>query len=913
MLSISAIRRGAESYYLDLDRTDYYAKEGDSRGRWQGRALESIGLRAGNEVEPEALKHLMRGLSPDGRRPLCQNAGRSDHHAGWDLTFSAPKAVSTVWSQAGPELRRAIEECQRKAVSAAIDYLETDVALTRRGKGGREHVPVAGLVVARFDHGTSRTQDPQLHSHVLVKNVTLGSDGKWRTLYAKPIFEAKMTAGALYRADLARGLQEIGLRVERDKNLFTLPDVPKALIARFSTRRREIEEALGAASADARSSERAALLTRSRKKHVPREELLGRWREEGQKAGFVSESILRTIVLSPDRELARVSRDALHSLATEQSYFSSLELLRRLAEHAPGTGLGCDDLRQACSSLLSSSPEIVRLGSMDGKPLFTTRETLNTERKMLGQVRESLDARMPLPDEPTVTSAIRRTEKKLGASLSDEQRAAVLHITQRHGSIQVVTGVAGSGKSALLEAAKIAWEGAGYRVVGTALAGKAADSLQAATGIQSTTLARLLLPTQEKTLLQAYIAAQKAALRNVLHGGFQSTNAFLKYVEKAKQPGKLRITSRVETARDAYAAAKDASGHTWLGFRSTKAFLRHMERVETRAIEVDSKTVLVLDEASMVDTVRMAKLIEEVRKAGAKLVLVGDHGQLQAIGPGGAFAAITKEIGAANLTEIQRQREEWARDAVKKAGAGETLAALREYAGRGCLHVADGRDDAMRALIRDWTTTGAEAPEKNLILTGTRSDATQLNRMAQQARLERGALSYEGVLHRGETLREGDRVLFSRNSSLIDVKNGQLGTIEVLDPTRRQLSVRLDSGQVARFRLADYEHIQLGYSVTTHKAQGSTTENAFVLMGSMQDREISYVQLSRARGQTRLYVDRLLAGDSLSELAKRAGTSHVKELAVTRLEPGLGGVGATKSQSLPSEPPDLAHEEEIRR
>jgi conjugative relaxase-like TrwC/TraI family protein len=882
MLSISPIRRGGEAYYLKLGPEDYYAKGGEPPLRAYGKALEGLGLRSGDAVSADSLRNLFRGYSPDGGTPLCQNAGRESHHPGWDLTFSAPKAVSVAWSQAGPRLRAAIEDCHNEAVSKALDYVEA-MARSRVGKGGLELRRVAGLVFAIARHGVSREQDPQLHSHAVTPNVAPGKDGRWRTVFGQPLFEAKMTAGALYRAELARLLQALGFRVEKDRAYFTLPDVPRELVERFSTRRRRIEEELGAERADAKTSERAALMTRARKKAVPREELLRSWRAEGEKLGFDPEAIRHGPVRPrrPEREAERLFAEALGRVTGQRSTFQRHELLRAMAELAPGTGLGSDDIRRACRSHLQSSPEIVRLGVV-GKRLFTTRGTLDAERRLLGDVARLAKRRSPLVDEDARSRAIAQTERKLGATLSDEQRAAVAHLTAREGSIQVLTGLAGTGKSSTLEAARRAWEEQGYRVLGAALSGKAAEALHDASGIRSTTLARLLLPTRERSFLQAYFAAHKAALRNALRGGFPSTASFLKYMELARRAGPPSVDSKVETLRDAYQAAKDKSRRSLLGFRSTRAFLRHMERVGTRDLEVDSRTVLVVDEASMVGTAQMEKLIKEVRKAGAKLVLVGDPRQLQAIqDQGGAFSAIAKRVGAAELFDIQRQHEPWAKDAVRQAAAGKTLDALRQYAQAGLLRVANDRDEAMRALIGAWTKAGsAEAPERNLILSGSRSEAARLNAMAQQARLERGALPHEGIRHAGETLREGDRVLFTRNSRLLNVKNGQLGTIEMADPKRGRLSVRLDVGRVVPVKLSQYTHVQLGYAATTHKSQGCTVEgDAFVLLGSMQDRELSYVQLSRARGWTWLFTDRLTVGDHITELADRMSRSHEKQLA----------------------------------
>src|SRR5262249_9678870 len=153
MLSIAALSGGQGNYYLALARDDYYLKGGEPPGRWLGEGAQQLGLKG--QVEGPALKHLFRGFSADGAVPLIQGARNSNHHPGWDLTFSCPKSVSVLWSQAEENVRRAIQEAQAAAVREALDYLQDAAALTRRGKGGHTQERTK-LVVASFDHGTSR-------------------------------------------------------------------------------------------------------------------------------------------------------------------------------------------------------------------------------------------------------------------------------------------------------------------------------------------------------------------------------------------------------------------------------------------------------------------------------------------------------------------------------------------------------------------------------------------------------------------------------------------------------------------------------------------------------------------------------------------------------------------------------------
>jgi ATP-dependent exoDNAse (exonuclease V) alpha subunit len=157
--------------------------------------------------------------------------------------------------------------------------------------------------------------------------------------------------------------------------------------------------------------------------------------------------------------------------------------------------------------------------------------------------------------------------------------------------------------------------------------------------------------------------------------------------------------------------------------------------------------------------------------------------------------------------------------------------------------------------------------------------------MAQAERLRAGALGKRGLSVAGADFHRGDRILFTRNSKRYGVENGCLGTVAGVDTARQMLTVKLDKGKAVLIPAKEYEHVRLGYAVTTHKSQGATTENAYVLLGGpTQDRELSYVQASRARGTTRFFLDKLEAGEDLRELCKQLERSRQKDLAHDLLE-----------------------------
>ena len=171
------------------------------------------------------------------------------------------------------------------------------------------------------------------------------------------------------------------------------------------------------------------------------------------------------------------------------------------------------------------------------------------------------------------------------------------------------------------------------------------------------------------------------------------------------------------TTLDACRLAWELSGKTVLGCAlagNAAEELRSASGIESRTLhstlyqiekgwlKMTPRHVMVLDEAGMVPTRLMAKLIEEVEKAGAKLVLVGDADQLQAIGAGGPFKSIAERIGQCELAQIRRQREQWRRDTVDQFSRGQAKEALTTYAAKGQLHVTKTREEALAALVERW-------------------------------------------------------------------------------------------------------------------------------------------------------------------------------------------------------------------
>jgi Ti-type conjugative transfer relaxase TraA len=525
--------------------------------------------------------------------------------------------------------------------------------------------------------------------------------------------------------------------------------------------------------------------------------------------------------------------EVLRLLTDEKSVFTRHDIARTLHRYITD-----NDSFQPAFTAVMASPQLVTLQpEQDGElARYSTRTMIDIEHAMAASALRMADRNSHHVSETIVDHALDHQDAMLagsgsGSALSDEQRAAVRHITSAQ-QMSAVIGFAGAGKSTMLAAARDAWEAQGYHVHGAALAGKAAEGLTASSGIAARTLASC---------------------------------------EYGWQNGKG---------------------------------------------ELQRGDILVIDEAGMVGSRQLARFIQEVEARGAKLVLVGDHEQLQAIGAGSPFRAITERIGSVELTEIRRQKQDWQRDASIAFATHRTGDGLRHYADRGSIQFADDRETACEQLVRDYLSDRRQNPDASRIaLAHRRIDVRAINdgiraalqadgllaksdrqaiknglghdigdgrRRGEQFSARTGAGRVDHADHDHENDREidyqtvngkrsfaaGDRIVLLENKRDLGVKNGMLGTVEAVEPNAIQIRLDGSSGTQNDARIIslapkDYQAFDHGYATTIHKAQGATVDRSFVVASSTMDRHLTYVAMTRHRHEARLYAGR----DDLKNMA----------------------------------------------
>jgi conjugative relaxase-like TrwC/TraI family protein len=422
MLSISHPKHagGAISYFsvhlveenASNPNEDYYTAHGEA-GQWLGSGAEAIGFEG--EVTAEDFGRALLGIDRNGEE-LVQNANDPSRRSGWDLTFSAPKSVSTLWAAGDDQLHDSIARAHAEAVGKAMDYLQHDGGIAgRRGKGGLE-LENSKLVAAKFDHGTSREQDPQLHTHTFVMNLAQRQDGSWGAIQSFEILKRKKTAGAIYRAHLASEMQKMGFGIEQKaKGLFEVADVSEDLQKHWSKRRKQVEKAMfEKGGSSAKSAEAAALSTRSQKEEVDQTELTQGWKEQAESFGVTIESIKE--LQEKDYEAIKMqSIDEIWSeLTSQESTVSEHKLKAKIFEKAAGA-LSVDQAEQFVIDFIKSDETII-LRDPTGNKRFTSREMYQLEQSLMIDAKARQNESHAL-DKDSVDKALAKVP-----TISDEQK-----------------------------------------------------------------------------------------------------------------------------------------------------------------------------------------------------------------------------------------------------------------------------------------------------------------------------------------------------------------------------------------------------------------------------------------------------------------------------------------------------------
>ncbi|MDE0458905.1 MAG: relaxase domain-containing protein [Chromatiales bacterium] len=939
VVSIGAISSAAQgvSYF---ERDGYYAKEDPGHleaSAWTGKGAEALGLRG--TVDPNVFREVLEGSVPDGsgrRLGWKEKDGAITHRPGRDLTFSAPKSVSLA-ALLGNDA--AVAAAHDEAVRRTLAWLEATTVQTRMkdaDTGLLVHAGNQNMVAATFRHEVSRNLDPQLHTHAVLANMVQGDDGKWRTMSNETLYRRQKLIGMVYRSELAQGLEAVGYRIEKTHadGRFEIAGVPRGVIEAFSTRRAEIEAAmegfgLGDTGSSPHLAERAALMTRARKRDIDREALRGTWREQAASLGFSAESVIdearerRELGAEfPDRAVGADHRPgaagsrhaergredgipheaqpasralswAIAHLSEREAVFARSDLMAATLAWKPGAVSV-----EAAGNAIDAACRDGRLHAVPahrGGPLHLGGEGMTTDTALADE-RETIGLMRTGQDRGQILMRLRKVQQHLHKGpLTDGQKQAVTTILSSKDRVVGVQGYAGTGKTAMLDRARALAEKNGYRMTGLAPSASAVQTLAAESGIASETL-------------QGFLARNAG----VAEGRFTRKSA--------------------RNMRDAFA-----------------------------------KTVLVVDEGSLASTVQARNLLRIANTLRIpRVVLVGDEKQLDAVDAGKPFAQLQQAgMQTAVMDEIMRQREPALKEAVEASIEGDIRTAFEKLGS----HVAEVKaDNIAGAVAARWLKlspeerekTGVMAPshelrvavnghirerlaregaihgpafqgerlvscgytraEKALAANYAPGDVVAFHRPYRRLRVEKGderrvvevdrrsstviledrdggTVAWKpaqmGGRHGGSEvyraepieLREGDRVRWTRNDKGLGLVNSRAA--EVVSASGDRVSFRLEDGRELDMGKNDTQlrHLDHAWASTVHAFQGRTVDNVIAAMEAnhphLTTRKSFYVEISRARYRAELVTD-----DALRLRERLEATTGERISALEAIAPG---------------------------
>ncbi len=864
----------ASSYY---EADDYYADGGISPSEWQGEGAKALGL--SGEVSRDTFRAMLDGTMPDGQQLGTMREGKLQHRPGWDITLSAPKSVSIMAEVAGD---RRLIGAHADAVKAALAYVERHAAATLvRADGKVERQTTDNLVIASFRHDTSRAQDPQLHTHNVIMNMTRDPDGTWRSLEPRALYQLQKAIGAVYRQELAAGVRALGYAIEQGKDsLFEIKGVPAAAIRAFSERSAQVEARLAERgqtreTASAEEKQIAALDTREAKQSLARGELVISWRAEADAAGFGQ--VAREALVTASKEAAASSEHgaalaaqgqitahqavalAAANLGERQAVFASAELEKEAGRYGQGwvtaAQISAAVARAQGEGVLVPRTFLDRRGAEFSG--FTTAENIAHERQLLRLEAEGRGAASPILSARQAASAVARAELQSDHPWNEGQRAATRALLTSPHRVTGLQGYAGTAKTTTV-LATFAREAQARGVAVTALAptASAAQTLGDALGQRGDTVARQLMRNgaslsggvwivDEASLLSARdmaallgLAADSKA-RVVLVGDVKQLGSVGAGAAFAQQQSAGMTTARLDdVVRQTNAATREAVLASIEGDarKALDALDRGGGKIIAHGSQGERFAAMAKAYAALGASERARTLVIEPSRDGRDALTADIRRELAATGVLSGPAMTMESLVAKNLSRIE------ARDPASYA-PGDTVRFLRDYADKG---VTRGTAYRVEHIDSDKAAITLKSAEGSAI----------------DWRLRQwGAGKVEVFEPKPMELRAGDRVQFTRNDREAGRINGLRGTITGIDPSRQQATITLANGREQRLELADPRdaHLRHAYVQTAHAAQGQTADRVLIHADSRSanliDQKMLYVALSRAKSEAIVVTD----------------------------------------------------------
>jgi conjugative relaxase-like TrwC/TraI family protein len=846
-------QQGANYFTLE----NYYSSQANQKNsQWYGLGAALLGLFG--EVEAEPFKSLLYGVSPSGKKLSGKPIDPDKHRAGFDLTFSAPKSVSLAALMGGD---KNLEAAHRAAVERTLDIIQERYAQTRtRTADGRKVVKTGNLIVAQFHHDTSREKDPQLHTHCVVINATQLDNGKWQSVHNDAFYNNKMLLGAIYRNELAQEIKKLGYEVElrqEEKDGFELKGYTREQLDHFSKRRQQIVEMVGE-KASAIQKAWANLKSRAPKgQEIPRDELLGWWLAQNEALQLnIQHPIPNPEAMPPNsassnqNAIVQVKEAIAH--ASERNVAFKTEALEKFVL-SQIKDFSFTELQQA----IQDSPELI--STFDNR--YTTNSALNRELETIRLMQHGRGQFGAIAHPEIVDSLL---ENKV---LTSGQRQAVTLAATSTDQFIAWQGVAGAGKTYALNEFKAIAIAQGYILKGFAPSAEAAKVLSDETGIESTTVASLLLIRQQQLTQQ-----QSRQVWIIDEAGLLSAKDAIALLKQASQH-KVRVILVGDTRQLSAVEAGNPFKSLQQAGIST-AYLNQSLRQRTRdlqlAVDLIAHTQVesgfnILDRNQRLTEIadpgeRLRQLVSDYMSLDPEerkktLILAGTNAnrheitraireELKVEGRLGQEKAIATILRARNLTQIQKNYTHYYH-------LGDIVVPTRQYSKKG--------------LERDlpYTVTAVEGDSITLLAASGRE-------------LTINPKSFCKNLYSQQPIEiaVGESLKWTQNNKTLHRRNGQEFTVIGIEGKEAQ--IQYNNGRCENIDLTQPQHLDYALVSTVYSSQGKTAERVLIAADSTLGKEDFYVATSRVKQDLKLYTEN--KADLLCRIQKSKAKENPREL-----------------------------------
>jgi conjugative relaxase-like TrwC/TraI family protein len=820
-------------YYVEV-LGGYYLDAGEPLGVWHGRGAERLGL--DGEVDDDVFLALMAGLDPDTGEPLGRRYGEGSVR-GFDATASAPKSVSVLFALGDDATRRAVLDAHDTAVGAMVRWIEHHAHTRYRVDGEVKTLDAHGIMAATFRQHTSRALDPQLHTHVVIANRVLADDGRWLSLDARTLKFDQRTLSALYHASLRAELtRTLGVSWHEPVNgIAEMRGVPEDLLDEFSSRTRDVERRI--------------------------EEKLERFEE--------------TFERSPTaRERWRLERDAVtDSRPSKAHHVDAPALHAEWAERA--LAIGREPERAMAAALSERAPGYVldaeAVDELVARALAGLSESQSAWRpaELVRELAAALPTGVAIPAEELVPWLDDLAEAVVAERLVELCRPVPDGVPVRRDGRPVTESVA----ERLLTTPEILAEE--ERLLAWAERRLEADGHDAVVACDE----RLSGPQRE---VASAVAGSRELVLVVGPAGTGKTTALAPAVEQLRAEGRA-----VFGVAPSAAAAEVLSTDAGLASDTVdKLLVEHsLDRPPDHRYDLPAGATVIVDEAAMVPTPKLAGLADLADEKGWRMAFLGDPLQFSAVGRSGMFGHLVHCNGAIELDRVHRFVHRWEREASLRLRRGDSEV-LDLYEAHGRIH-GGSRTRMEREVVEAWWDARCRG-ESVAMMAPTNETVVALNRRAQALRIAAGEIDVSGpslqagpyTLHVGDVVatRKNERQL--RTDCGLMVKNRDQWEVEAvhrgggLTVSGRTGSVRLPGDYVAA-------HVELACAQTSHANQGRTVDRSFLLLlDGFADTRSVYVPMTRGRRSNEAFV--VLDGEDTARdvLAQALARSWIDQPAV---------------------------------